>query len=387
MDHDLYLERTLQACGVPRREFLKYCSALVALLGLPHELSAQVASALTAQRRPVLVWLEFQDCAGNSESILRASHPSITEIVLSLFSVEYHETIMAGAGHQAEQVLERVVEEEKGNYLVVVEGSIPTKGKGYCTIGGKAAIDIAREVCPGAAAVIAVGSCAFDGGPQRGAPNPTGAIGLSEALPDVPVINVSGCPHNPDNTAALLAHYVTFHRLPALDEFRRPMFAYRSIIHDNCERRAHFDAGRYVEAWDDAGARAGYCLYKMGCKGPQARFNCPTVRWNGQTSWPVKAGHGCAACASPRFWDRILPLYRRLPDVPGIGFDLSGTEVGGVIVGATAAVVVAHGVASVVRSQVRPRGEVRHGPTVDGAPRGLVEREGPAEADKGPREA
>lgn len=386
MHQELHLDRTLAARGIPRRRFLKYCSTLVTMLGLPAGVTAQVAAALTAQRRPVLVWLEFQDCAGNSEAVLRASHPTVTEIVLSLFSWEYHELIMAGAGHQAEEVLERVVREEKGNYLVIVEGSIPTRGDGYCTIGGRSARDLARHVCPGAAAVIAVGSCAVDGGPQRSAPNPTGAISLAEALPDVPVVNVSGCPHNPDNTAALLAHWVTFRTMPALDDLRRPRFAYRNIIHDMCERRAHFDAGRYVEAWDDAGARAGYCLYKMGCKGPQANWNCPIVRWNGQTSWPVMSGHGCAACASYRFWDRTLPLYRRLPDVPGFGFDLTATQVGGVVVAATAAGVLAHGAASAVRSQIRPRGEVRHGPTADGAPRGLVEREAPRDADKGPRE-
>jgi hydrogenase small subunit len=192
------------------------------------------------------------------------------------------------------------------------------------------------------------------------------------------VVNLSGCPHNPANTAALLAHWLAFRRMPALDDQRRPLFAYGSNIHNNCERRAHFDAGRFVEAWDDAGARAGHCLYKMGCKGPQAMFNCPTVRWNGETSWPVKSGHGCAGCASYRFWDRTLPLYRRLPNVPGLGIDVASAEVGGILVGATAAGIAAHAAASAVRSRIRPRGEERSGPTVSGTAHGLAEREGPA---------
>lgn len=372
------LDRALAAYGVSRRDFLKWCAGTAALLGLPGRAAAEVAAALEARRRPVLLWLEFQDCAGDSESMLRASHPAITDLLLSLFSWEYHELLMAGAGKQAEAVLDRVVREEKGNYVVVVEGSIPTAGKGYCTIGGRAAIDIARQVCPSAAAVIAVGSCAFDGGPQRSAPNPTGAVGLGEALPEVQVVNMSGCPHNPANTAALLAHWVAFRRMPALDQHRRPLFAYGSIIHDNCERRAHFDAGRFVEAWDDVGARSGWCLYKMGCKGPTATFNCPQVRWNDMTSWPVKSGHGCAACASARFWDRALPLYERLPGVPGFGFDVTATEIGGVLVAATAAGITAHGVASAVRAGIRPRGERPMGPTARGGAHGLVEREGPS---------
>lgn len=375
--HDLAL--ALESRGVSRRQFLRWCTSAAALLGLPMSAAGQIASALERRRKPVLVWLEFQDCAGNSESILRASHPSIAELVLSLFSWEYHELIMAGSGRQAEAVLQRVVEQEKGNYLVVVEGSIPTANKGYCTIGGRAAIDIARQICPPAAAVIAVGSCAFDGGPQRSAPNPTGAISIAEAVPGLAVVNLSGCPHNPANTAALLAHWVTFREMPALDRLRRPLFAYGSIIHDNCERRAHFDAGRFVERWDDAGARAGWCLYKMGCKGPQASFNCPIVRWNDGTSWPVKAGHGCAACASERFWDRALPLYERLPGVKGFGFDVTAAEIGGVIVAATVAGVAAHGIGNAVRDRIRPRSEQRGGgATARGAAHGLVEQEGSA---------
>jgi hydrogenase small subunit len=148
----------LRSYGIPRRKFLKFCASMTAALGLPASAAAQVAATLEKKRRPVLVWLEFQDCAGNTESMLRSSHPSITELVLSFFSLEYHETIMAAAGKQAENALERVVREEAGKYVAVVEGSIPTAHPAYCTIGGRSAMDIARHVCGGAAAVIAVGS-------------------------------------------------------------------------------------------------------------------------------------------------------------------------------------------------------------------------------------
>ena len=348
----------LKARGVSRRRFIEFCGTMVATLALPSRYVAVVADALSKVKKPVLVWLQFQDCAGNSESILRASHPTVLEVVLDLLSWEYHEIIMAGAGKQAEAALQRVVKEEKGKYLAVVEGAIPLADDGvYCTIAGRTAVDLAREVCGSAAACIAVGACAWDGGLVAAHPNPTGAVGLQDAVPGITLINMPGCPQNPVNTVAVLVHYLTFGELPAMDQYHRPLFAYGRLIHDQCERRAHYDAGRYVEEWGDEGHRRGWCLYKMGCKGPQATFNCPNVRWNDQTSWPVKAGHGCLACASHRFWDTKSPFYERLPQVPGFGVDVSAGEIGLVLTGAVAGATIVHGIASAVRD--RTRGETK----------------------------
>ncbi len=348
------LSTALNARGVSRRRFMEFCGVMAATLALPPRYAARVADALGKVKKPVLVWLQFQDCAGNSESILRASHPTVLEVVLDLLSWEYHEIIMAGAGRQAEAALQRVVKEEKGKYLVVAEGAIPLADGGvYCTVGGRTALDIAREVCGNAAASIAVGACAWDGGLVAAKPNPTGAVGLQEAVPGITLINMPGCPQNPANTVAVLVYYLTFGELPALDQYHRPLFAYGRIIHDQCERRAHYDAGRYTEEWGDEGHRRGWCLYKMGCKGPQATFNCPNVRWNDQTSWPVKAGHGCLACASHRFWDTKSPFYQRLPQVPGFGVDVTAGEIGLVLTGAVAGAPIVHGIASAVRDRAR----------------------------------
>jgi len=139
-------------------------------------------------------------------------------------------------------------------------------------------------------------------------------------------------------------HYLTFGALPATDSMGRPLFAYGKRIHDNCERRAHFDAGQFVQAWGDSGHRQGWCLYEMGCKGPQTYHNCPTVRWNEGTSWPVQSGHGCIGCAAPRFWDSMTPFYRRLPNVPGFGIESTADKVGVGLAAVTAAGLVAHGV-------------------------------------------
>ena len=79
---------------------------------------------------------------------------------------------------------------------------------------------------------------------------------------------------------------------------------YSQRIHDKCYRRPHFDAGQFVEAWDDEAARKGYCLYKMGCKGPTTYNACSTVRWNGGVSFPIQSGHGCLGCSEDGFWDK-----------------------------------------------------------------------------------
>ncbi|MFZ0739716.1 MAG: hypothetical protein WAM96_21655, partial [Candidatus Acidiferrales bacterium] len=172
------LPAALRARGVSRREFVKFCNLMVATLALPPRYVGAVMKALAQANRPVLVWLEFQDCAGNTESMLRSSNPPVAEFVLDLLSWEYHETLMAGAGKQAEDALEHVVRDYAGEYIAVVEGAIPTADGGvYCTIGGKTALEIAKHVCSKAAANIAVGACAWDGGLVRSNPNPTGALG------------------------------------------------------------------------------------------------------------------------------------------------------------------------------------------------------------------
>ena len=347
--HDENLKRLLVERGVSRRDFLKFCSTMAATLALPASFIPKIANALENKKKPYLVWLEYQDCAGDTEALLRASKPTVAEIVLDILSVDYHETIMAPSGKRAEKSLMEVVENHKGNYLVVVEGSIPAKDGGvYCCVGGRTALDLAREVCGGAAATIAVGTCATYGGIAAAHPNPTGALSVKDAVPGITVINLPGCPVNAENITATIVHYLTFGCLPTLDALDRPLFAYGKRIHDNCERRAHFDAGQFVRQWGDEGHRLGWCLYEMGCKGPQAYMNCPTIRYNEGTSWPVQAGHGCVGCGLPNFWDDMTPFYRRLPNPPGFGVETTADKVGLGLTIATAAGVAAHAITKMI---------------------------------------
>jgi hydrogenase small subunit len=298
---------------------------------------------------PYLVWLEFQDCAGETEALLRATKPTVGQIVLDILSVDYHETIMAPSGKAAEKSLMDVVNNHKGKYFVVVEGAIPVKDDGiYCCIGGKSSLDIAREVCGNALATIAVGTCATHGGIPAALPNPTGAVGVKAAVPNATVINLPGCPLNVENLTATIVHYLTLGRLPQTDTLGRPLFAYGKRIHDNCERRGHFDAGQFVQKWGDAGHRQGWCLYEMGCKGPGTFHNCPTVKYNEGTSWPVQAGHGCIGCSEPNFWDTMSPFYRRLPGVPGFSVEKTADKIGVGLAAATAAGLAIHGIGRAV---------------------------------------
>lgn len=338
----------LRVAGVDRRSFLSYCAAITATLAMPAAFAPRVAEALTAVNKPALVWLEFQDCAGDTESLLRARNPSVAEIILDLLSIDYHETIMAAAGFQAEAARDATL--KRGGHLVVVEGSVPLgAGGGYCTIGGRSAEQLLKAATEKAAAVINVGTCSSYGGLPAASPNPTRAVSVEDVISGVPVINLPGCPMNVDNLTATVAHFLTFKELPKRDDIGRPLFAYGDRIHDNCPRRGHFDAGQFALEWGDEGHRKGWCLYKMGCKGPSTFHNCPTVQWNGATNWPIGAGHGCVGCSEPAFWDAMSPFYDRLPHVKTAGFDATADKVGLTIVGAAAAAAAAHGAARAVR--------------------------------------
>ncbi len=339
----------VEARGISRRDFIKFCTATTAALALPLSFVPQVAAAVEDRRVPV-IWLEFQSCSGDSEAFLRANQPTAGDLILDLISLEYAEVVMAAAGHQAEAAKHAAVEKYQGKYICIVEGSIPLDDDGvYCTVGGESAVASLKKVVGNAMATIAVGSCAAFGNIPAAAPNPTGAVGVRDVVPGAAIVNLPGCPLNAENLTATLVHVLTFGKLPAVDRLGRPLFAYGKRIHDNCERRAHFDAGQYAEAFGDPGHRQGWCLYKLGCKGPETFHNCPTVRYNEGMSWPVMAGHGCIGCSEPQFWDTMSPFYRRLPQVPGFGVEVTADQIGLGLAAATALAFGAHGVASAFR--------------------------------------
>ena len=293
----------LKASGVSRRSFLQLCSVLMATAPLGLALTGkksvlQMAAAIGKTKRPSVIWLHFQDCTGCTETLLRTSAPDVVHLILDVISLDYHETLMAASGAQAEAALRSAISDNAAKFVLVVEGAIPTKDDGiYMQMGGRPALQVLREVAEQSAAVIAIGSCASWGGVPSADPNPTGAVGVDSVVSGKPIINLPGCPPNPYNLLAVVLEYVTMGKLPEMDELHRPKFAYDRVIHENCPRRGHFDAGRFALAFGDEGHRQGWCLYKLGCKGPVTHAACSTRHFNEIPGvWPIGIGAPCVGC-------------------------------------------------------------------------------------------
>jgi hydrogenase small subunit len=296
--------------AVSRRDFLRLCTMAAAAVGLGPLAAERFLQAAENGQTPSVIWLQFQECTGCTESLLRTSHPAVDELILDLISLDYHETLFAAAGHQAEAALKQAMETHAGKYVLIVEGAIPTKDNGiYCVIGDRTALEIVNDVAAKAGAIISIGSCASWGGIPSADPNPTGASGVADVLKGRTVVKIPGCPANPYNLLGTVLQYATYGTLPALDDQGRPEFAYARTIHEHCPRRAHFDAGRFAEKYGDEGHRLGYCLYKLGCKGPVTHANC-SVQSFGEIvdAWPIGIGHPCIGCTEKTVAFRI-PLH------------------------------------------------------------------------------
>ncbi len=313
MEKEKEFYEKLEARGFSRRSFMRYCTFLSAAMGLSSSFIPKVAEVFAApKQRPPVIWLHLGECTGCSEALLRSSYPFPDDLLLETLSVEYHETIMAAAGHQAEENLHAAVKKYNGKFICVVEGAIPTIYTGaYGKIGNRTFLEIAKDVCPKAAAVICLGTCSSYGGIQAANPNPGGYKGVGDAL-GMKTVNIPGCPPNPVNFVGTLVNYLLLGKLPALDEVGRPLFAYGKTIHDQCPRRSHYENAEFVNEFGSEEAAMGYCLYKLGCKGPDTYNNCPIAKFNDGTSWPVEAGHPCIGCSEPGFWDKMTPFFEEM---------------------------------------------------------------------------
>ena len=360
---DVDMMDVIESEGVNRRDFMKWVSATTATLMLPPMFAPLVAEATELMNRVPVIWIELQDCAGNTEALLRSSAPTVDDLLFDVLSLEFHHALMAAAGHDAEHQLDDAIEHFKGKYLLFVEGSIPTGMNGnYGTIGpaGETFQDHLIRLSKDAAAVVAVGTCATFGGVPAAAPNPTKAVGVMDLVRGKPVVNIPACPANPANMVGVVLHYVLTGQVPELDSLLRPKFAFGYRIHDNCERRAHFDAGEFVEEWGDEGAKHNWCLYKVGCKGPMTFNNCSIIRYNEGTNWPIGAGHGCIGCSEPDFWDKYAyqrPMANANIKPPTGGVERTVDEFGLGLLTATAIGIGVHAVASAVAGKKSNEGE------------------------------
>lgn len=309
----------LARSGVSRRRFVSLCGHLMAaapfMCAITEKLTAQeVADDLARAERPSVIWLHFQDCTGCTESLLRAAEPDLASLITDVISLDYHETLMAASGHQAEAALREAMARHRGRYVLVVEGSIPTKDQGvYMQLAGRNAVDVLAECAADAGAIIAMGSCAAFGGLPAVGPDPTGARGVEDLVTGKPLVNIPGCPPNPYTLLAVVLQYARHGTLPALDAERRPRFAYDRVIHEHCPRRAHFDAGRFVEQFGDEGSQLGWCLYKVGCKGPETHAPCSVRHFNDVVdAWPIGIGAPCVGCTEKSLAFRV-PMFDTIP--------------------------------------------------------------------------
>jgi quinone-reactive Ni/Fe-hydrogenase small subunit len=302
------LDAAMNSLDIAKSEVNSWVSMVTANMQLHPNFEQIVEGAVCALNKVPIIWLELSDCSGNSEAFIKSTNPAIEDIIFDYVSLDYHELLMSASGDQSETILEDIINTQKGEYILIVEGAVPLAMDGkYLRIGpkGETGIALLKKCAKDAALIISVGSCAFDGGVVAAHPNPTGAVGVAEALNRDDIINLSGCPTNPTNIVGTLLSYLMFEELPPLDKFNRPLWAYSSRVHDDCERRGNYELGEFVKEWGDAGAKKGWCLFEMGCKGPYTNVNCPTMKFNGGTSWPVQAGHGCMGCTEMGFFDKF----------------------------------------------------------------------------------
>ncbi len=349
-DTETYYESIIKQ-GYSRRDFMKFVAYIGAYMGVQTSALGQIAKALETTPRVPIIWEHFQECTCCSESFIRSDHPIVADIILDKISLDYTLTLMAASGHQAEAAKEETMKKHKGNYILCVEGSVPMGADGnYCCVAGRTALDILQESAAGAKAIIAWGSCATTGCVQAAKPNPTQAMPIKKIIKNKPIINVPGCPPIGEVMAGIIVHMVSFGKFPELDNAGRPKAFYSKRVHDSCYRRPYFDAGLFVESFDDENAKKGYCLYKVGCKGPSTYNACGNIKWNGGVSFPIQSGHGCFGCSADDFWDKG-PIYERDITVDEFGIESTADTIGKVAMGAVGAGIVAHTIASKITRQ------------------------------------
>ncbi|HBH06108.1 MAG TPA: [Ni/Fe] hydrogenase small subunit [Flavobacteriales bacterium] len=346
--------------GYSRRDFMKFATFMAAYMGLETSSIAQVVKAMESTPRIPVIWEHFQECTCCSESFIRSDHPIVADVILDRVSLDYTLTLMAASGHQAEAAKHATMEKYKGEYILCVEGSIPMAEEGYCCIAGRSSLDILKEAAAGAKAIIAWGSCASNGCVQAAAPNPTKATPIHKIIKDKPIIRVPGCPPIGEVMAGVIMHVVAFGRLPELDRLGRPKAFYGKRVHDSCYRRPYYDAGLFAESFDDANAKEGYCLYKVGCRGPMTYNSCGSMRWNNGVSFPIQSGHGCIGCSEEEFWDNG-PFYERLPNMTGFGIESTADQVGKVAAGVVGAGLVIHAIGANVMKRKELRDRINKG--------------------------
>lgn len=344
---DLFQKR-----NISRRSFVKTCVALTGIMGLSPAMVTEVIARAEKQPLVPVIWMHGLECTGCSEAFLRSKGPLASDVVLNMISLEYDDTLSAASGSGLEHHREEIMREYQGKFLLIAEGGVPLNNDGaFCVIGGVPYVDVLKETAAKAAAVLEVGSCAAWGGIQAADPNPSKSQAVSQVISGKTIVKIPGCPPIPEVITGVIMHYALFGQLPPLDSEGRPKQFFGNRIHDTCYRRPFFDSGMFVERFDDAGSKAGWCLYKVGCRGPMTYNSCGNLRWWQGLSYPIQSGSPCIGCSSKGFWDNG-PFFERLPGI-AVSNTISNVDQLGIIgAGAVTAGVALHAGASAVRSKL-----------------------------------
>lgn len=310
----------------PRDQFQSFCRNNQNQPDFARRLFNQFQQDLSPGPKPPLIWLEANACSGDSISTLNSVDPDLGQILCSLVEVRYWNALMPDQGQKAQELLFATA--EAGNFILIVEGAISTAGGGRFAIPFKSgdylftSEELLLYLAPKAKYVLAAGTCAAFGGPSAARPNLSGSKGVWEIIQEQPVINVSGCPINPDWLTGTLFHLFLF-GLPEVDRYQRPTLFYGQTIHSICQRRSYFDTGSFAARLGDP-----ECMFALGCMGPVTGADCPYRLWNDHLNWPVKASTPCIGCTKSGFPDRSTPFYTPLPDKLPSGGRRQGTERG-----------------------------------------------------------
>lgn len=300
-----------------RRDFLRVSLGGMTITFLLPASACSVGSrdASPDDRIPIL-WVEAGVCTGCACSLLGSPAPTAETLIPEL-RLEFQETLMEGFGAKAMDALLASAAANAGKYVLIVDGAIALgSAAGLTTLGSDGnlaeytAQALVASLAAQAASVVALGTCASFGGIPASRPGGLAYGSLADVIGRAP-LRIPGCPPNPAWVASVLTALLRGETV-TLDAIGRPTLFFGTTVHDLCPRRESFEKRDFAATPGDSTR----CLFQVGCKGMEARGDCPSRLWQGR-SYCIKANHPCIGCTAPGFLDAH-------PTVDGMPVDAEG---------------------------------------------------------------